>query len=158
MAVLIAYAFLSFKLGVRAFYSYEFAQTLIIFIFSASNPNFDLVNFASWFQFTKFDFGILNKFDVMMFIKCSFEPSKMTSIQFYCQTTILNYFNLILFLILYLLIILLLNYVSQNEGWISKIYKALIANTSTQSTAWIFVHVVLPFFLINIVFDLSNIE
>ena len=95
MAVLIAYAFLSFKLGVRAFYSYEFAQTLIIFIINTSNPNFDLVNFASWFQFTKFDFGILNKFDVMMFIKCSFEPSKMTSIQFYCQTTILNYFNLI---------------------------------------------------------------
>ena len=158
MAVLIAYTFLSLKLGVRAFYSYEFAQTLIIFIFSTLDLNSDLENFASWFQFAKFDFGMFNKFDVLMFIKCSSEPSKMTSIQFYCQTTILNYFNLILFLILYLLIILLLKYFSRNEGWISKVYKALIANTSSQSIAWISIHVVLPFLLINIVFDLANIE
>ena len=116
MAVLIAYALLSFKLGVRAFYSYEFAQTLIIFIFCAPNLNSDLENFASWFQFVKFDFGMFNKLDVLMFIKCSSEPSKMTSIQFYCQTTILNYFSFILFLILYLLVILLLKYVSRNEG------------------------------------------
>ena len=158
MSVLIAYALLSFKLGVRAFYSYEFAQTLIIFIFSAPNPNLDLKSFASWFQFTKFDFGMLNKFDVMMFIKCSSEPSKMTSIQFYCQAAILNYFSFILLLILYLLIILLLKYVSRNESWISKVYKALIASTNTQSIAWIGIHVVLPFLLINIVFDLTSIE
>ena len=158
MAVLIAYTFLSFKLRFRAFYSYEFAQTLIIFIFSASNPNFDLVNFASWFQFAKFDFGILNKFDVMMFIKCSSEPSKMTSIQFYCQTTILNYFSFLVIISLVALMILIFKYYSLKYDWTLKVYTVSVKIINNQSVLWMLIHTMLPFIWINITSELLDIN
>ena len=145
MAVLIANALLSLKLGVRAFYSYEFAQTLIIFIFSASNPNLDLVNFASWFQFAKFDFGILNKFDIMMFIKCSSEPSKMTSVQFYCQTTILNYFSFLVIISLVALMILVFKHYSLKYDWTLKVYTVSVKIINNQSVLWMLIHTMLPF-------------
>ena len=158
MAVLIAYAFLSFKLGVRAFYSYEFAQTLIIFIFSTSNPNLDLMNFASWFQFAKFDFGILNKFDVMMFIKCSSEPSKMTSVQFYCHTTILNYFSFMVIVGLVALVILIFKYYSLKYDWTLKVYTVSVKIINNQSVLWMLIHAMLSFIWINITSELLEIN
>ena len=158
MAVLIAYALLSLKLGMRAFYSYEFAQTLIIFIFSAPNPNLDLVNFASWFQFAKFDFGVLNKFDVMMFIKCSSEPSKMTSVQFYCQTTILNYFSFLVIISLVALLILVFKHYSHKYDWKLKVYTVSVKIINKISVLWMLIHTMLPFIWINITSELLEIN
>ena len=158
MAVLIIYILLSFKLGVSAFYAYEFTQTLIVFIASSSNHNPYLNRFSSWFQFSKFDIGVLNQYSILKLYSWNYPPSKMTSVQFYCQTTILNYIGFIVLINLIVIFAFIIKWRSLNDNWASRTNKYFAIYINKQSIAWMWVHVILPFVCINIIYEVSDLK
>ena len=94
----------------------------------------------------------------MMFIKCSSEPSKMTSIQFYCQTTILNYFSFLVIISLVALMIFIFKHYSLKYDWTLKAYTASVKIINNQSVLWMLIHTMLPFIWINITSELLEIN
>ena len=85
-------------IGIRSLYLIEYSHTIIIFIASSSNQG--LIKLISWFQIFKFDLGFLDILHMRDFLFWNIESTEMANIQFYCQSTILNYFYLIFIIFL----------------------------------------------------------
>ena len=98
--------------GVNFLYLFEFAQTVILYICCSINVSVNLKTFASWFQISKFDLRFLTIPRLIDLIGWKVESERMASIQFYCQTTFLNYSNLLMVVSLILFIIFLLKLLS----------------------------------------------
>ena len=82
----------------------------------------------------------------------------MASVHFYCQTMILNYLFLILFAFIIVILLLITKYVSLRNKTIHKIYIKIICLVNKSDIAWFILHLILPFFWINLVFDAIFIE
>ena len=156
MVVLIVYLLMWWRLGLNTFASYEFAQTLILFISSMHNTNENLQNFTVWFQFAKLDLGFINQFNLLKAIGCQTPSAKMTSIQFYWKSTILNYFFLILTIWLFISFVFIMKLRSKRSNWALMIYNHICSKIRKESIAWIIIHAILPFIWINIIYDSIN--
>ena len=156
-AILISNLLMMFVLDVSMLQSFEFAQTLIVFIYSASDIDNNKIIFGSWLQISKYDFGFLNipKFNKLLGWNTD---SKLIQMNFYCQTTLLNYFYLILFWVILFAVLKLIKIKSQSSELFKSILNTIEHRISKEDIAWIFIHLLLTFILINIAFEVITIE
>ena len=143
-------------IGIRSLYLIEYSHTVIIFIASSSNQ--DLIRLISWFQIFKFDFGFLDQLHMRDLLFWNIESTEMTSIHFYCQSTILNYFYLLIIIFLTVLFLMLLKFASNKFRTSDKIYLCIVSKIDRQKIFWIFIYLFLPFIWVNLLSDIINIH
>ena len=157
MILLILSILFAFIFGMSFLYLLEFAQTIIFCIHSSQNADQNLINFTSWFQFAKFDLRFFTVSKLMSLEMWTTESDRMMSIQFYCQTTVLNYFNLIAVLVVWALFIYFFKKL-ESQFKMLQIINNLIQNMITiNKLAWIFVHLLLNFLILNLAEDMLNL-
>ena len=143
---------------IKFLYLFEFAQTIILYIHCSVNINVNLKTFTSWFQVSKFDLRFLTIPRLIDLMGWKFESERMASIQFYCQTTFLNYFNLLMIVILILFTIFLLKLLSNRWKVSLYILKLINKRMNENKIWWIFIHWLLSLTLINLVNDITNLS
>ena len=150
--VLVAY------IGTRFFYSIEYAHTFIIFVVSSSYQNKDLMRLITWFHIFKFDFGFIDYLNIRQMLFCKLGSVKMAELQFYCQSTVLNYFLLLTVILIFIWIVIGFKYASIKLNCASKWYTFIISKLKTQTIAWIIIHIFCPFLWINLLSDGFNLN
>ena len=153
---LITNLILWFFIGIKSLLIIEFAHTIIIFIASLSNQNTNLMKLISFIQIFKFDFGFIDYFNIRNMLSCKLGTDKMVDLNFYCQSTILNFFMLIIIILISFWIVVVLKYASQRLKYVLKLYKLVASKIKPQNIAWLIIHLFLPFLLINLVSDAIN--
>ena len=145
-------------IGIRSLYLIEYSHTVIIFIASSSNQG--LIKLISWFQIFKFDFGFLDRLYMRYFLFWNIESTDMANIQFYCQSTILNYFYLLFIIFLTVLFLMLLKVASNKFRTANKIYLCIFNKIDKQKICWILIYLFLSFIWVNLLSDNTclNIE
>ena len=138
-------------IGTWSLYAIEFAHTIIIFIISSSNQ--DLKELASWIQNFKLDFGFLDQLHIRKYLFWSIRSDEMAEIQFYWQSTLLNYFYLILIILVLLWLLFLANRFLINIKLIAKIYNHIETKLNRHKIAWTFIYIFSPFLIINLLSD-----
>ena len=113
-------------------------KILIISIFKINN----IIKFVNSIEINSYIFS------------CTKSSSKYSNAKLYCQETILNYFNLIVFIWVIVIALKLLKY--KNKIGVLKLLSVI--NLSKSTTIWLLWLLILPFALINIYYDLSTIE
>ena len=141
---------------IRSLCSIEFAYTIIILVVSSSKQNTNLMRLITWMQIFKFDFGFIDYFNIRQMLFCKLGTDKMAELQFYCQSTVLNYFMLLVIILAFLWIVFALKFASRRLNFVSKWYKFIISKLKTQSIAWISIHIFWPFLWINLISDALN--
>ena len=141
---------------IRSLSSVEFAHTIIIFVVSSSSQNKNLMRLITWMQIFKLDFGFIDYFNIREMLFCKLGTDKMAELQFYCQSTVLNYFMLLIIMLSFLWIIFALKFASRRLNCASKWYKLIISKLKIQNIAWISIHVFWPFLWINLISDALN--
>ena len=141
---------------IRSLCSIEFAHTIIILVVSSSKQNTNLMRLITWMQIFKFDFGFIDYFNIRQMLFCKLGTDKMAELQFYCQSTVLNYFMLLVIILAFLWIVFALKFASRRLNFVSKWYKFIISKLKIQSIAWISIHIFWPFLWINLISDAIN--
>ena len=117
----------------------------------------NLIYFASWFQFCKFDLRFLTVNKLMDLMEWTIESDKMASIQFYCQATVFNYFNLLFLLAASALSAYLLHLLANRLKMLVNINNFIQNKINKNKIAWIFIHLFLLFFIISLIKDILNV-
>ena len=144
---------------IRSLYSVEFAHSIIIFIVSSTSyRNNNLVRLITWIQIFKFDFGFIDYFNIRQVLFCKLGTNKMAEFQFYCQSTVMNYFMLFVIILVFIWIIIGFKYVSRKLNYTSKWYTFIISILKVQNIAWILIHIFFPFLWINLISDGLNLN
>ena len=143
--------------GVSILQSFEFAQTLIVFICFSPNANKNMIDLGSWLQIAKIDFGFLNIIKVTYFLSWDLDPM-LVKVNFYCQTTILNYFYVTLLIVLFIILLKIMKLLSRAFAQLQSISNSIEHRLNKESIAWIFIHLFLPFLLINIISDVITYD
>ena len=141
-------------IGIRSLYMIEYSHTITIFIASSSNQG--LIKLISWLQIFKFDFGFLDPLHIRDFLFWNIESTEMANIQFYCQSTILNYFYLLFIIFLTVLFMILLKVASNKFRRADKIYIWIVGKIDRQKIFWALIYLYLPFIWVNILSDIIN--
>ena len=165
----IIHVLLSIFFGRRFMNSIWNIQTIIVFVYI--NPNLDknLKNFFSNILFIKFDFGFLHNLTFEnKHIGCKIEIDKLADLQFYCQSTVQNYFFLVLlssmFLFWWVWLIELYKFEKFKAFFeslkldTSKIICTLQTNINNPKhvVKWCWVHLLSQFVLISVTYDILN--
>ena len=145
-----------FFIGIKSLYSIEFAHTLIIFVVSLSVQNKGLMMLITWIQIFKFDLGFIDYFNIRKLLFCKPGTNKMADLQFYCQSTILNYLVLIIVVLVSAWIVAILKYTSLRIKFALKLYQRIIGKIKVIAISWILIHIFCPFLLINLISDALN--
>ena len=149
---------LAFVYGLSTLCYFEFAQTLIIFIYSSNLSTYDSISrFGSWLQISKLDIGFLYISNIMQPLGCNIDP-RISRMQFYCQSTILNYFYLIVLVIMFLLLLKLMKLLSYALFVIQSWLKTIESKIWMRDIAWILIHLFLSLILINLATELLDIR
>ena len=142
------------KFEISVLQSLEFAQTLIIFILN-TNTNQNMIQFWSWFQVSKLDLGFLNIVQINKLLGWEFSQ-KLNKAQFYWQTTVLNYFYLIVIVIVLLVLFKLIKLLSKISVLLKLFWSKIEAKIKKERIVWVFLHLYLPFILINIIYEVNT--
>ena len=140
----------------RFLYLFQFAQTVILYIHCSPNIDQNLINFTSWFQFVKFDFRFMTIKKLINLFNWTTESDRMASIQFYWQATILNYFNLIVLLIIFILCVYFVNMLAKKFEVLISLNSYIQDKIDSSKIVWMFIHLLLPMFIINLIEDVTN--
>ena len=143
------------KFEISVLQSLEFAQTLLIFILFA-DTNQGMIQFWSWFQISKLDLGFLNIAQINKLLGWEFSQ-KLNKVQFYCQTTILNYLYLIAIVVILFASFKLIKLLSKISSILQLFWSKIEAKVNKERVVWIFLHLYLPFVLINIIYEVSTL-
>ena len=138
----------------KSLYSIEYIHVIIIIVVSGSNQ--DLIRLVLWVQTFKFDFGFLDQIHLREFLYCSIGSDKMMEVQFYWQSTLLNYFYLLSIWSIIICLLLIINKFSKNIAFMFKIHMCINSKLNRYKIAWILIHIFFPFLLINLLSDALN--
>ena len=144
------------KFNISVLQSLEFAQTLIIFILFA-DTNQGMIQFWSWLKVSKLDLGFLNIAQINKLLGWEFSQ-KLNKAQFYWQTTILNYVYLIVIVVILLALFKLIKLLSKISLLLQLFWSKIENKISKEVIVWIFIHLYLPFVLINIINEVNAFE
>ena len=143
------------KFEISVLQSLEFAQTLLIFILFA-DTNQGMIQFWSWFQISKLDLSFLNIAKINKLLGWEFNQ-KLNKVQFYCQTTILNYLYLIVIVVILFVLFKLIKLLSKISSILQLFWSKIEAKVNRKRIVWIFLRLYLPFVLINIIYEASTL-
>ena len=136
---LLVHIILSLFFGRKLINNIKNLQFIIVFMLWINNTDGSINNFLYDILFIKFDFGFLHQFTFQnKMIGCETESKIMQDMQFYCQSTIQNYFFLITIFLAIFIIWVILNIIfkKQNiENFLLKIkeYKLWKINTKVKT-------------------------
>ena len=152
MIVTIFYVFLSLKFGKLMLEPAMHLQTLMMLVLSTDCVNENWIEYISWIQYFKFDFAFLNVYWLNNLMQWTPSSDRFSNARIYWQETVINYLNLIVFVVLVLVTIAIIkllksNILSQLAQWIS---------IQPESILWLCWCIVMPFFCINIYNDLTT--
>ena len=83
---------------------------------------------------------------------------KFSEVYLYCQWTLMNYSNILVFIIAVAIIILIIKLLSLKIEWILRKYNLLKNSEAVRKFIKIIIYLMYQFLLINIVSDLINIQ
>ena len=116
-----------------------------------------LVGFDLGFRFQNLILDFLYISNIMQPLGCNIDP-KISRMQFYCQSTILNYFYLIVQVIMFLLLLKLMKLLSYALFVLQSWLKTIESKICMRDIAWILIHLFLSLILINLVAELLDIR
>ena len=151
MTVLLISVLMSLLFGRKYLHNLAYAQSFLVFIFWSNNIDDNLQAFASWLQWSKMEFGYLHYSQINAIFDCVLESTKMTNLQFGCQSTVLNYFWVLVFFILAVSIYKLLDKIKNKFELISLLINFINWVFPSSLMMWIFIHLYYKFVLINII-------
>ena len=126
------------KFEISVLQSLEFAQTLIIFILN-TNTNQGMIQFWSWFQVSKLDLSFLNIAQINKLLSWEFSQ-KLNKVQFYCQTTILNYLYLIVIVVILFVLFKSIKLLSKISLLLQLFWSKIEVKIKKERIVWIFLH------------------
>ena len=153
LSFLIIQLIFSFRLGLRSLSVFEFAQIIIIFIYSPYQSNQNVQRLASWFLFSKFDFGVISYSIVSKVFNWNVEYERMAKIQYFWQSAFLNYFSIISFALIFLSLFVILKYLMRKIDWLTYVYNFICIIAWKQNIIWIVIHLQFRFILTNMIYD-----
>ena len=154
MIMIFIFIILSIRYGKWMFEPVVHLQTLMMLMLSSDWVNSNWIEYFSWIQYFKFDFGFLNSVWLNHITSCTVSNSKFANSKFYCQETIFNYSNVVAFAIILFVIIKLVKIANLSQ----KIKLINVIEIQPQTTFWMLWWLVLPFLLVNTLYDLSTIK
>ena len=129
-------------------------QTLMMLMLSTDWVNSNWIEYFSWVQYFKFDFGFLNSVWLNHFTSCTLIDTNILNAKLYCQEVIYNYSNVVVFVIILFVIMKLVKITNLYQK--VKILKTI--EIQPQTIFWVIWWLVLPFVLVNTIYDLSTIK
>ena len=133
-------------------------QTFIIYatltFIMSDNIDVNLQEYLSWIQFAKLDLWYLNYGIFEKPFLWTSSTYELRSLYFDWQETIFNYVNLWILMIIYLILRKLFRYIQNN--YLNKYFEYYYV--SSQTLFWIIWHLILPFMVINICYELTSIK
>ena len=82
-------------------------QAVMLMMLSSTNSESKLIEYFSWLQYFKFDFGFIYEIIKLKKFNCTNSTDKLALLNLFCNETLINYLNLffiIAFLIMYRLL------------------------------------------------------
>ena len=138
-------------LGRKYLYNISYAQTFLILIFWTSDVDQNIKVFTSWLQFSKLDFGYLFYSGFNSILGCTLDSAKIANLQFGCQSTVLNYFWVLVFFA-FMIITYKILIAFKHKLELINLLANFINNTFPSSLImWIFIHLYYQLELINII-------
>ena len=128
-------------------------QIIIIFIYSPYQSNQNVQRLASWFLFSKFDFGVISYSIVSKVFNWNVEYERMAKIQYFWQSAFLNYFSIISFALIFLSLFVILKYLMRKIDWLTYVYNFICIIAWKQNIIWIVIHLQFRFILTNMIYD-----
>ena len=154
MIVTFIHVFLTIRYGKFMLKPVVNIQSLMILVLSSNCVNEDWKEYFSWIQFFKLDLGIINSYSIKKIIQWTTSSGKYANVALYCQEAIINYSFLIILIIVALFWKWLLKYPKKFR--ILNIFWCL--NLSSETMLWTLWMLILPFFSINMYYDLITIH
>ena len=110
---------LSFVFGRNLFNSIINLQLIIVFVLCSGQGDFQLHELLSNILFIKFDFGFIHQitFD-NKYIWWNAESIRMAELQFYCHSTVQNYFFVLMFLLSVFIVLYIIKHFSKWQNFI----------------------------------------
>ena len=126
-------------------------QTLLMLSFSSDNISSVRLDYLSWLQAFKFDFGFINPM-INQNTQCSISSGRLFNLKLYWEDTLHNYFIIFCFLLILCGAKIIFFILQKYRDRVNFSQKQLVINI-----LWIFVIIVNPFLIINISIDIMTI-
>ena len=154
MIVALIYVILSFRYGRRMLEPAIHLQSLMMLVLSSDWVSINLVEYLSWIQYFKFDFGFLNSFWLKNIVSWTPSDSKFANAKLYWQETIFNYANIFVFAVILFGFIKWIRFIK-----LSNFFRFLQNFKMGQQTTFVILWwVVLPFMLVNTYYEFWNLS
>ena len=146
---------LSIKYGRMMLEPIVHIQSVIMLVLSSNSVGEYWIEYLSWIQYFKFDFGLISSFILNNSKICTRSCGKLANLKLYYEETIWNYFSLVilaLFVFIFLIII---------QCWRQKANKFInwySTKISSVHIFWMLWFIVWPFMAINIYFEMLTIK
>ena len=152
MIVTVFYAVLSLRYGKLMLEPAMHLQTLMMLVLSTDCVNDHWIEYISWIQYFKFDFAFLNFYWFNSLIQWTPSSNRYSNAWIYWQETVMNYFNLILFVLLILIMYAIMKLFKLNK--FSQLLQYI--EIQPESVLWLCWWIMMPFVWISVYYDLTT--
>ena len=127
-------------------------QTLLMLSLSSDNISSARLEYLSWLQAFKFDFGFINPL-IHRKTECSISSGRLFNLKLYWEDTLHSYFIVFCFLLILCGAKIIILILQKYKNWVNFNQKQLVINIT-----WIFIIIINPFLIINISIDIMTIS
>ena len=143
---------LSTRYGKDGFELIMHFQTFMMLSLSLDNISSARLEYLSWLQAFKFDFGYINPL-IHRNTECSISSGRLFNLKLYWEDTLHSYFIVFCFLLSLCGAKIIILILQKHKKWVNFNQKQLVINIT-----WIFIVIINPFLIINISIDIMTIS
>ena len=152
MTTAIVQIVLSTRYGKDGFELIVHFQTFMMLSLSSDNISSARLEYLSWLQAFKFDFGFINPL-IHRKTECSISSGRLFNLKLYWEDTLHSYFIVFCFLLILCGAKIIILVLQKYRNWVNFNQKQLVINIT-----WIFIIIINPFLIINISIDIMTIS
>ena len=152
MTTAIVQIVLSTRYGKDGFELIMHFQTFMMLSLSLDNISSARLEYLSWLQAFKFDFGYINPL-IHRNTECSISSGRLFNLKLYWEDTLHNYFIVFCFLLWLCGAKIIILILQKYKKWVNFKQKQFVINIT-----WIFIVIINPFLIINISIDIMTIS
>ena len=146
---------LSIKYGRMMLEPIVHIQSVMMLVLSSNSVEEYWIEYLSWIQYFKFDFGFIGSFILNNSKICTRSNGKLANLKLYYEETIWNYFSLVILGLLVLIFLIIIQCWKQKA---SKFINWYSTKVTSVDIFWILWFIIWPFIAINIYFDMLTIK
>ena len=146
---------LSIKYGRMMLEPIVHIQSVMMLVLSSNSVGEYWIEYLSWIQYFKFDFGLISSFILNNSKICTRSYGKLVNLKLYYEETIWNYFILIILALFVFIFLIIIQCWKQKASKFINWYSTKI---SSVDIFWMLWFIVWPFMAINIYFDMLTIK